>query len=514
MPLMDSSSVASLMLLQAIVLLAPTPVKAIVLEPGTIGDMKKKRKRKAMGSPQKTRANETVMQNDSLVEASAGHVPKETTKHPKNIKKDVEDVEGCWDEEEIIHGLVHSDDEDSDGDGEDVDGEGNDEEEEEYPSPPKAKRDWVKGAIYSNCGKNWRWNGSKLRQLCNKLGCTKQAQFQTECCVGHGANVNRQTCSNIGCSSYVVHGGKCFHHGAKTRCSHSGCTNFAKYEITLLCSKHGGKGNQRLLCSIAGCTHMAKRDRMCRHHGGVKCSHDGCVRAARYFKPDVCFYHSGKCRTLYDHCRHGNNRYKCTEEECWAKPSSLRCLACKDVQVSRKKEDPTSHFCMTCRERMCVIKLRIKKSEEQVKEWLKEDGIDWTYSNAKLPCAISIRFVDFVFVVNGLWCLMLEVDERYHRYYNQQCEVNRINELIDSAPGYNLHMIRFNPHGKATKEDLIQAIRAGIETNFGGLHDHGVAVQYIGYPEDRVIGLDELSCKLQREAMKTFDEVGEDEKEE
>ena len=87
MPLMDSSSVASLMLLQAIVLLAPTPVKAIVLEPGTIGDMKKKRKRKAIGSPQKTRANETVMQNGSLVEASAGHVPGMCLRKQQNTQK-------------------------------------------------------------------------------------------------------------------------------------------------------------------------------------------------------------------------------------------------------------------------------------------------------------------------------------------------------------------------------------------------------------------------------------------
>ena len=131
--------------------------------------------------------------------------------------------------------------------------------------------------------------------------------------------------------------------------------------------------------------------------------------------------------------------------------------------------------------------------------WLTDADLQWTYENKKLPCAPTLRFPDFVFVAIGGWVVILEVDENEHRYYLQSCEIARLSELMDSISCEYLHVIRFNPHGKATKEELIAAIREAVSTNYGVLHDTGCAVQYIGYSEDRVISLDQLSCDLQKQ---------------
>ena len=159
---------------------------------------------------------------------------------------------------------------------------------------------------------------------------------------------------------------------------------------------------------------------------------------------------------------------------------------------------------MKCKDRSGII--RIKKHEEEAKKWLKAAGLIWSYMNQELPCSPTLRFPDFVFITVGDWVVILEIDENEHRYYLQKCEIARISELVEGCDGKCLHVIRFNPHGKATKDQLIAAIREACTTNFGIMHDYGCAVEYLGYSENRVMSLDQLMCDMQVEKMAEFGE--------
>ena len=73
--------------------------------------------------------------------------------------------------------------------------------------------------------------------------------------------------------------------------------------------------------------------------------------------------------------------------------------------------------------------------------------------------------------------------------------------MMDSIQCKSLHVIRYNPHAPGStaerKDTLLKAVRDALATNFGAMHDSGCMVQYIGYSQDRVAMLDELSCGMQ-----------------
>jgi hypothetical protein len=78
----------------------------------------------------------------------------------------------------------------------------------------------------------------------------------------------------------------------RKRCSHEGCTNFAKKGG--VCVTHGAMVKQ---CSREGCTNKAVKGGVCITHGAEVtckcCTHEGCTNKAR--KGGVCF-------TLVVHC--------------------------------------------------------------------------------------------------------------------------------------------------------------------------------------------------------------------
>ncbi len=158
--------------------------------------------------------------------------------------------------------------------------------------------------------------------------------------------------------------------------------------------------------------------------------------------------------------------------------------------------NPNSQLCADCRDDHRVS--HFKKFEVEIALWLEESGLNWSYSNKKLPSAPTTRYPDFVFATLLGHIVILEVDEHQHSSYISKCEIARLSELMDSINGASLHVIRYNPHSKVTRDELFTAITNAIETDFGALHDSGCAVQYLGYSEDRIIHLDELTCELQK----------------
>jgi hypothetical protein len=68
---------------------------------------------------------------------------------------------------------------------------------------------------------------------------------------------------------------------------------------------------------------------------------------------------------------------------------------------------------------------------------------------------------------------------------------------MDSVGSMNLHVVRFNPHGKVKKEVLMTALKYAISTNLARFNDTGCVVQYVGYSVDKILELDNLACGLQ-----------------
>jgi len=103
--------------------------------------------------------------------------------------------------------------------------------------------------------------------------------------------------------------------------------------------------------------------------------------------------------------------------------------------------------------------------------------------------------------------VLLEVDEHQHQNYNASCEISRISEIMDSIDASNLHVIRYNQHAKGTttkskKAILKEVLQTALSTNLGKFNDTGCVVQYVGYSEDRIQHLDQLTCELQNKPGK------------
>jgi hypothetical protein len=146
-----------------------------------------------------------------------------------------------------------------------------------------------------------------------------------------------------------------------------------------------------------------------------------------------------------------------------------------------------------------------KKFEIQMSTWLTEEGLEYSYSNKKLPCAPTTRYPDYLFVAGLEHSVLLEVDEHEHVNYNTSCEIRRLSELMDSIGSMNLHVVRFNPHGKVKKEVLMAALKDAISTNLASFNDTGCVVQYVGYSTDRILELDNLTCGLQVDKFTTLE---------
>ena len=81
--------------------------------------------------------------------------------------------------------------------------------------------------------------------------------------------------------------------------------------------------------------------------------------------------------------------------------------------------------------------------------------------------------------------VVLECDERYHRYYEVDCEISRIGDLKDALK-LPMLLVRFNPD--AGNYDILQGIMTGLEHIADALtvNEFGIHVMYIGYPNKRV----------------------------
>lgn len=196
-------------------------------------------------------------------------------------------------------------------------------------------------------------------------------------------------------------------------------------------------------------------------------------------------------------CIHKLQKQNC--KEC----NGVDCIICGEVKV--RKYGNHDQTCYNCRSEHSsfgnIIKLRW---EILAKEILDKAELHYTLYNKNLPCKQANQKVtrrpDFVFTIKHKGktiIIILEIDEDYHRYYNLECEVKRIEETKEQIGGFPVVFIRFHP----TDDNLHRLVRVLNKElkkkDFSTvLENTGTELVYFGYPDFRVQDVQEEAIRL------------------
>jgi hypothetical protein len=106
----------------------------------------------------------------------------------------------------------------------------------------------------------------------------------------------------------------------------------------------------------------------------------------------------------------------------------------------------------------------------------------YSYDDSIIPCSGINRRPDFIYLVSETHVICIEVDEDAHRYYNRDCEIARVSEIMQACKGKPLFLIRFNPLVSLLGElkSTFDAFRTAIITPETSM----LTVAFIGYKRE------------------------------
>ena len=256
-------------------------------------------------------------------------------------------------------------------------------------------------------------------------------------CIIHGGI----RCVVTGCKhSAIGKTDKCKAHGGGTRCIEPGCERSAPGGMTDKCKAHGG-GKR---CAEPGCKSCARgnTDKCVAHGGGVRCIEPGCKCGAIEGKTNKCKAHGGGNR-----CPH--------------------CVTWVDSRCGNIKYDGC---CATCFKRVYPDDIRSSLIYSHTKEIMVRNTINKKFEGfvhdiplytGGCDCTHRRRIDHRKLIGNTV--LAIETDEFGHRYYNQNDEEIRYDDL------YMLHsgkwiFIRFNPDSNVSKTDIEDKLDTLVQT--------------------------------------------------
>jgi Holliday junction resolvase len=106
----------------------------------------------------------------------------------------------------------------------------------------------------------------------------------------------------------------------------------------------------------------------------------------------------------------------------------------------------------------------------------------YTYYDSRAPCTDINRRPDFIYLVSETHVICIEVDEDAHRYYNRDCEIARVSEIMQAFGGKPVFLIRFNPRVSLLEElkSTFDAFRTAVITPETSM----LTVAFIGYKRE------------------------------
>lgn len=223
-----------------------------------------------------------------------------------------------------------------------------------------------------------------------------------------------------------------------------------------------------------------------------KCEKNGCTIQCKYGfpgqSPQRCGKHAldGMQNLRHKRCQRGCGKFAQGKTNfCADHGGGAKCASCKQICVASE-----GMWCYNCR----TGTERLKQRELMVKEFLNENSLgSYSYHDETLPCSPSRRRPDFVWVLKDR-IVILEVDEDAHRFYNRECEVSRVTELMEQTGGLPLVLIRFNPL-KSLLND-VRELLVELLTTTHTFASH-LEVRFVGYKQeyDMVQEIETLATK-------------------
>ena len=273
-----------------------------------------------------------------------------------------------------------------------------------------------------------------------------------ECRIGYCEHGNIQSqCKQCGT-------GRCKHGNGKLRCKQCG-TSCEHGNIKSQCKKcgtgcckHGNIKSRCKECGIGYCEH-GNRKSQCKKCGTGYCEHGKQISHCKKCGTGYCEHgnrksHCKKCGT--GRCEHGEIKARC--EKCGG---SGLCILCKKIRKNRKYGNGNN--CTNCYifknpKSEVAIKNRVLK-QDLINDIYKEmyPKFKWDSFDTVIQDTCNNRRPDY-FKECYTHVLILEIDENQHKYYNKQCEKNRINELFTGFADRKIIFIRFNPDGYKNKQ--------------------------------------------------------------
>lgn len=289
------------------------------------------------------------------------------------------------------------------------------------------KRTIVRNKMCVRCG------GDEARIYCKFDGCTSVPSGSGGgYCREHGGV--RKLCSTCNIR-YPQENGLCVSCGAEIKkCSVCGDTNIRG--ISGLCYKHGG---EKQLCKNEKCPFPARTGGYCTTHGGTRPQCIKCIEEGGYanyaVRRGVCIKHGAiiqKCKI----CEyfHGETRYTQNDE---------KVFMCASCFYHAYPDEPRS----------------IRYTTHQ------------HYINNELKKTYGDKFFVYDSIINGGcskyrpdWfkdCLthsiIIECDENQHKYYEEDCEQSRLENIYGDLACRPLVVIRFNPDDYVKNDTVIES---------------------------------------------------------
>ena len=258
-------------------------------------------------------------------------------------------------------------------------------------------------------------------------------------------------------------------------CEENGCTkwssfNYPNFKKGAYCSKHKKqdmidvthKSCEHDNCNTTACfgfPYNQCKPVMCGSHKligminlrGKKCLHEKCKKKPTHGYPNkkslYCHDHAPNdmVDTLkYNQCdvKECTNCYEFIEDN--KRLCSQHCTNTNYEIILKRKckycdiEEKSIYVCKECQNTQ-------NKTEWMVIRYLRKNiTTPFIYNSNKMLQNCTLKRPDVYFELTK-HCVIVEVDEYQHRYYNDNCECARLNELVNGIGGKSVIFIRFNP---------------------------------------------------------------------
>jgi Holliday junction resolvase len=119
------------------------------------------------------------------------------------------------------------------------------------------------------------------------------------------------------------------------------------------------------------------------------------------------------------------------------------CIKCNKIDIVNEN-NICINFCLMDSKYDIYKKYKKRDEENTIKKIIEKFGEPTKY-NKTIDTYCGLERPDCIYDFGSHICI-IEIDENQHRYYNKDCEIKRMINIISSFGGIPVYFIRYNPH--------------------------------------------------------------------